>query len=238
MQAIGSKVGDYKLLELLGEGAKSEVFRAKHEVLEEIVALKILRDKDQVERLVHEAKILNKLNHSSIISLKAVSLRSDPPFVAMELIEGQSLRALLQQNGPLDLETGINITRSILSALEYAHNLGIVHGDLKPENILIDHSQKPYLVDFGFAAIHSESALNISDSMTENTLSYGGTLGYAAPEQLKGEDLDGRADLYSLGVVIFEMLTGQRPEPGDKPSDLRSELPAFLDELFIQCYCR
>ncbi|MDF1662801.1 MAG: serine/threonine-protein kinase, partial [Planctomycetota bacterium] len=240
MDAFGPKVGDYIVEEELGRGASSILLRARHDVLDEVVALKVLRESRYIESLRREAKILHKIKHPSIIKLQAVSLQTDPAFLALELVKGQSLQERLEGGNLLEVDEALRIALAVLSALEELHSLHLVHGDIKPANILLGEDKSVKLIDFGFSYnIAEDDQLELSADLAEfQTKKRWGTFAYAAPELIKGEDLDGRTDLYSLGVVIFEMLTGQRPEPGDKPSDLRSELPAFLDELFIQCYCR
>lgn len=239
VKTLGQKVGDYILEKELGSGGFSTVYGARHEILDERVALKIFHDSDAIENLLREAKALYKLNHPHIVKLKTVSLNTSPPFVAMQWIEGQSLRELLKTQGSMPWAQVIGSIKGLFRALAHAHKQGLVHGDIKPENILIEASGKAYLTDFGLASsiAGQQDSLKLSEDL-QDAQSRHGTFDYASPEQLKGEKPDARSDLYSMGLVLFEMISGQRPQPGDRPSHFDEDLPAAFDDLFARCFCR
>jgi serine/threonine-protein kinase len=159
----------------------------------------------------------------------------------MELVEGGDLRRLIGASRRLAPDRALQIFEEVLRALAVAHGAGIIHRDLKPENILIASDGGVKVTDFELGSARQDSARPALLSAGLDTAAPGGivgTLAYMAPEQLAGEAVDARADIYALGIILFEMLTGERPHPGDQPSQLVPGLPAKVDALFQKCYTR
>ena len=204
-------LGDrYTLLEVLGDGGMARVHLARDNVLERDVALKILRDayahdEGFVERFRREAKNAASLNHSSIVQVYDQGRAEDGTyFMAMEYVPGGTLKERLVREGPLDPREAAGIASRVAEALETAHARGIVHRDIKPQNVLLTASGDAKVADFGIARAAS------SKTMTETNLILG-TASYMSPEQVRGERAGPASDLYSLGVVLYEMLTGELP---------------------------
>jgi len=208
---IGKVISHYKVLEKLGEGGMGEVYKARDLHLDRFVVLKFLRshlttDKEVVERFQREAKAAAALNHSNIVTIHEISEFEGQIFIVMEYIEGISLREKISKD--LSIKEIINITIQICEGLKRAHQADIVHRDIKPENILIDKENQVKIVDFGLAKLKG-----LSKQTKENTIL--GTICYMSPEQLIGEEIDSRTDIWSLGIVIYEMLTKQLPFKGE-----------------------
>jgi eukaryotic-like serine/threonine-protein kinase len=204
--------GRYRVIGPIGEGAMGSVYRAERLKLGRIVAIKVMNEHLPNEmssrrRFEREAMAMAKLEHPHCASVLDVGMHVDQPFVVMDFVSGQSLRSVVDQ-GPLPIPRAVEITRQILSGLAHAHEHGIVHRDIKPANIVLsqkeglgDHAR---ILDFGLARIDGESS-NITSGVVL------GTPSYMAPEQVRGLLLDGRADLYACGVMLFELLTGTKP---------------------------
>ncbi|MEO7198355.1 MAG: PASTA domain-containing protein [Solirubrobacterales bacterium] len=202
--------GRYKLIERIGSGGMADVWRARDSELDRDVALKILhenfaRDKEFVERFRREASSAAGLQHPNVVSVFDRGTYEDTYFIAMECVEGSSLRDLI--NRGLETSEAIEVTRQILAAAQFAHERGIVHRDLKPLNVLIDRSGRIRVTDFGIA--------RAGNSEITQTGSVMGTSQYLSPEQAQGMDVTPAADIYSVGIMLFEMLTGRVPFDGD-----------------------
>jgi eukaryotic-like serine/threonine-protein kinase len=209
---IGKTISHYKVLEKLGEGGMGEVYLAEDLKLERQVAIKFLpqymtRDKENVERFEREAKAAASLNHPNIVTIHEIVEENDQTCIVMEYVDGASLRTKIQ-NGFSDLAEIMGITTQICEGLSEAHNADIVHRDIKPENILIDKNGRAKILDFGLAKLKGVSKLTKETS----TL---GTIHYMSPEQVQGKEVDHRSDIWSLGVVLYEMLTAKVPFTGD-----------------------
>jgi len=218
--AAGTKLGAYEILAPIGAGGMGEVYRARDTKLKRDVALKVLPDSfagdpERMARFQREAEVLASLNHPNIAQIYGVEERA----LVMELVPGESLK------GPLPLETALNYAKQIADALEAAHDKGIVHRDLKPANIMITPAGVVKVLDFGLAAVAQSSdpsnpanspTLTISPTRAGMIL---GTAAYMSPEQARGAVVDKRADIWSFGVVLYEMLTGKRLFEGDTISD-------------------
>src|SRR5271169_4937721 len=217
---IGETIGSYRITAKLGAGGMGEVYRARDTKLDRDVAIKVLppsfaQDPERLARFEREAKVLASLNHPNIAQIYGVEERA----LVMEWVEGQTLE------GPLPLDTALNYARQIADALEAAHEKNIIHRDLKPANIMITPAGVVKVLDFGLAAVAQSSdpsnpasspTLTISPTRAGMIL---GTAAYMSPEQARGKAVDKRADIWAFGVVLFEMLTGQRLFAGETVSD-------------------
>ncbi|HJR50332.1 MAG TPA: serine/threonine-protein kinase [Gemmatimonadales bacterium] len=208
---------DYELLDLLGTGGFGRVYRVRDLQLERLVALKVLhpaliRDPGVVERFRREAQLAARLDHPNIVNIYEIGGRSGLIWYTMELIDGPSLAQLVAREGPLPLDQVLRILREGLSALAHAHGLGLVHRDIKPENLLLASDGSLQITDFGLA-------LALRQKFGGAT-SHSGTPQFASPEQLLGERVDQRSDLYSLAAVAYYALLGRPPFPGLTPEQI------------------
>lgn len=218
---VGKVISHYRVLEALGQGGMGRVYRAEDIRLGRFVALKFLfedhfRQAAARERFAREARLASALNHPNICTVYDIGEHDTEPFIVMECLTGATLRNRLRQ-GCLPPAVLLNIAIPLADALEAAHSQGIIHRDLKPGNILLTERGDPKILDFGLATVtanpYSET-LTTTDLGISGSRSMLGTLGYTAPEQVRGEKLDARADLFSFGVVLYEMATGLPPFPG------------------------
>lgn len=237
----GDRISEYVLEEPLGKGAFGEVWRARHHIWNDRqVAVKIPTSTDAIDQLSNEGVIQAALDHPGIAKSLGMDTTGDPPYFITEYVEGQNLRQALEARGTFGPEEALQILTKILDVLEYAHSRGVIHQDIKPSNILLspDHDDVK-LTDFGLGHTTKGESLLLSASLRSEAPTFGGTVPYIAPEIRDGSStIDARADLYSLGIVIFEILTGKRPAGGELPSDLRSDLPAWCDRVFRGLYTR
>jgi len=205
---VGSKVGHYKIVDLLGSGGMSEVYLAEDSQLNRSVALKFLSaflciDENFRVRFMREARTAAGLAHPNIVTIYEVGRHKDRPFISMEYIHGESLRTRSDKQA-LTLEEALELTLQISDGLIEAHRRGVVHRDIKPSNVLIDDNGRVKLIDFGVAAVIG------TDFMLERGLKMG-TVGYMSPEQIQGKTVDKRSDLFSLGIVLYEMIASKPP---------------------------
>ena len=234
---VGTVLEDrYKLLGDLGSGGVGWVYVAEHLKLGHQVAIKMLQadflhHEQMRPRFEREAKALAALSHPNIVTITDYSVAHGYPYLVMELLQGQTLASLIEQ-GPIADKRAIAITRQILDALIYAHQRGFVHRDLKPGNVfLVDlPTQRDFvkILDFGFVKLVGEEAAQ-QMTLTRSGFAFG-TPSYMSPEQASGSPVDARTDLYSLGILLFEMLTGARPFRGEIPEIIRQHLTAEVPE--------
>ncbi len=247
----GDRVSNYLLEVPIGTGSFGQVWRAKHHMFDDLVAIKVPTDADYVQNLRREGVVIHGLRHPNIVRAIDLDPYGDPPYLIMELVAGDSLRAFIDAHPKgLPIQDAQAVMCGMLRALEVAHEAGVIHRDVKPANILLTRrvgdpepltEQCVKVADFGLGSVGGVTTHSIMQSgsmLTERGKSISGTLAYMAPEQKEGSETDARADLYSCGIVLFEMLTGQRPHGAEFPSGLRSDVPASLDEVFRKCYVR
>ncbi len=242
----GDRILDYRILALIGRGGFGEVYRAEHELLRRIVAIKIPHDVGALPALRRSARIQGILDDRGIVRTLEASLRHDPPYVVFEHVDGPSLAELIHRAGPLPWTRALPLLRQIAGSLHHAHEHGFIHGDVKPANVLIEgeaEREQARLTDFGSTSgSHEEEARKawgLSSSVVLDSRSeVAGTPPYIAPEVVRGEPVDERADVYGFGVLLFEVLTGHVPEGRDLPSDLVPGIPRELDAAFDRCFAR
>ncbi len=225
MSTLGTLIGGrYRLEAQIGRGGMSSVYRAFDIVLERPVAIKLMHreiaaDSDQLERFRREARSVAQLNHPHVVTVidagEEPSADGEPfaegtPFIVLEYVEGETLKAIIRREGALEIPQAIAYTIEIARALGAAHEQQIVHRDVKPHNVLISPEGGAKITDFGIARTLTEEGLTIAGRVL-------GTTDYVSPEQALGEPVTGQSDLYSLGVVLYEMLTGDVPFHGDSP---------------------
>ena len=208
-ELIGKGFGPYKVLDKIGEGGMAVVYRAYQESLGRYAAIKVLRaelarDEEFVARFRREALAVAQLNHPNILHVYDAGVANGVYFMAMGFVDGGSLKDLVAQ-GPVEPAYAASIGAQLADALDYAHKQGIVHRDVKPSNVLMTRDGRPMLTDFGIAKALYESA-----ALTRTGISIG-TPEYMAPEQIQGQPVDGRTDIYALGIVLYEMVTGWAP---------------------------
>ncbi|HNU68256.1 MAG TPA: serine/threonine-protein kinase [Myxococcota bacterium] len=222
---IGKIIGDkYIVKDLIGSGAMGSIYRAEHKDLSRPVALKVLHrhlltDEGQVHRFHREAKAASRLHHPNAIGILDFGRTVDGWFyIAMEYLNGKDLSRMANKEGAMPVEKVIHIARQVLDALDEAHASNVVHRDLKPENIMVEPLRSDPLfvkvLDFGIAKIRDTDGSDASGFKTATGMVFG-TPEYMSPEQIRGDELDGRSDLYSLGIVMYQMLTGQLPFTGE-----------------------
>src|SRR5439155_24572078 len=231
---IGQSIGCYQVESLLGAGGMGEVYLARDERLARKVALKLLpehltADEIQLSRFKTEARAASALNHPNILTVYEIGADGNRQFIATEFIEGMTLRASLA-GGRMNLHTALEIAVQVASALAAAHETGVVHRDIKPENIMLRPDGYAKVLDFGIAKL-TEQRLesDLGDPGTTALLQTRpglvlGTAHYMSPEQARGQKVDARSDIWSLGVVIYEMIRGIPPFSGESPSDCMASI--------------
>ena len=229
----GRLIGSYKILSKLGAGGMGEVWLAEDSRLKRKIALKLLpapftADTERVRRFEREARAASALNHPNILTIHEIGQADGAHFIATEFVEGQTLRQRLQQS-TIPINEALDIARQIASALSAAHTAGIVHRDIKPENVMLRPDGYVKVLDFGLARITQRGATTDGSHAPTQSIQTDpgqtapgmimGTVGYMSPEQVRGEELDARTDIFSLGVVFYEMLAGNRPFKGATTAD-------------------
>jgi serine/threonine-protein kinase len=238
----------YDLIEELGTGGMGKVYKAYDKKIEEEIALKILRadiagDKKSLSRFSNELKMARKIVHKNVGRMYDLSEAEGIHFITMEFVPGEDLKSFIKRSGQLTVGKALSIAKQICQGLADAHELGIVHRDLKPQNIMIDNEGNARIMDFGIAR-----SLQAEGLTAEGTVI--GTPEYMSPEQAEGEETDQRSDIYSLGVILFEMLTGKIPFEGKtpisiamkhksetppNPKEINTQIPSDLNWLILKC---
>ncbi len=214
----GAKLGSYEVRSPLGAGGMGEVYLATQSNLGRQVAIKVLAsasasDPERLRRFEQEARAASALNHPNIISIYDVGRENTTAYIAMEFVDGRTLRALLE-SGPLTIKKTLQIAVQIADGLAKAHAAGIVHRDLKPENIMMTRDGLVKILDFGLAKLMQRldsSPQNMTATVDSQPGAVLGTAGYMSPEQARGDPVDYRADVFSLGCILYEMVTGKQP---------------------------
>jgi predicted Ser/Thr protein kinase len=225
-----------EILELLGKGGMGAVYKARQPSLDRLVAVKILppevgADATFSERFTREARALARLNHQNIVAVYDFGRANDSYYFIMEYVDGATLRQLVDV-GKLQPAEALSIVPQICDALQFAHDEGIVHRDVKPDNILLDSKGRVKVADFGLAKLLDRAPADISLTGTNQVM---GTPHYMAPEQMQGSpDVDHRADIYSVGVVFYEMLTGQLPIGRFEPPSKKVQVDVRLDNVVLR----
>ncbi len=253
--APGLRVSEYVLEERVGQGTFGEVWRARHHIWEtERVAVKLPSEPECVRQLQREGRVVHGLRHPNIIRVLGLDPYAEVPYLVMELVRGPALREVLHQHPTgLPIEPALSVLRGVLRAMSAAHAAGVLHRDLKPGNVLLDLDGRPVeaaavedvkVGDFGLGVgsadtLRSMIEQSASLARDEQTAALTGTLAYLAPEVRDGErEHDLRSDLYAIGVMLFEMLTGDRPAGAELPSTVRPDVPKVLDQVFRRLYAR
>jgi serine/threonine-protein kinase len=246
----GSQVGSYEIVAPIGNGGMGEVYKVRHLISQRTEAMKVLlsgsAERPEVaDRFVREIRVLATLNHPNIAALHTAFRHDDQLIMVMEFVEGMNLSERL--NRGLTLEYSLNYIRQVLSALEFAHSRGVIHRDIKPSNIMITSSGQVKLLDFGLALMSTpDPRLTSSGSLL-------GSVHYISPEQIRGESLDARSDLYALGVTLYELITGRLPIQGNSfpeiinghlqivppaPSTINPAVPAVLSSVVMKALAK
>ena len=247
---VGSVFGDrYEILQLLGEGGMGAVYKARDRELDRLVAIKVIRTElaqnpHVLHRFKQELILARQVTHRNVIRIFDLGEAQGVKFITMEFIEGTDLKALLKEEGKFEPARAREIVKQICNALEAAHLEGVIHRDLKPQNVMVDKQGRVSVMDFGIAR-----SMEVSAGMTQT----GGLLGtpeYMSPEQAKGERLDARTDLFALGIIFYELLTGDSPykaetamaslyrrtrEVARPPIELNPAIPAALSDIVVRC---
>ena len=238
----------YEILQILGKGGMGAVYKARDVELDRMVALKVIRpelasDPEILQRFKQEIILARDVTHRNVIRIFDLGQAEGIKFLSMEYVDGKDLTAILKEKGPFPVEEAVEIMEQVCFALEEAHEAGVVHRDLKPQNIMIGPDGRVVVMDFGIARSVQVSGMTQTGSVL-------GTPDYMSPEQVKGQQADARSDLFALGVIFFELVTGEKPYKGDSPMatmykrtqdraksvrEIDSEIPGFISDVIARC---
>ncbi len=245
----GSTFADrYQIIEELGRGGMGQVYKVMDTKVKDKVALKLLKpeiasDKKTIERFSNELKFARKIRHKNVCQMFDLNEEKGIHYITMEYVPGEDLRSMIRMSGQLSVGTAVNIAKQICEGLADAHKLGVVHRDLKPQNVMIDRDGIARIMDFGIARSIRAKGITAAGVMV-------GTPEYMSPEQVEGKEVDERSDIYSLGIILYEMTTGKVPFEGDTPftigvkhkseapidpRELNSHIPEDLSHLILKC---
>ncbi|MFH1417973.1 MAG: serine/threonine-protein kinase [Planctomycetota bacterium] len=250
---VGDRISEYLLDEQVGAGSFGQVWKAHHHIWQEdVVAVKVPTDSQFVRNLQKEGLTIHGLRHPNIVRAIGLDPYADVPYLVMEYVDGPSLRELIDgAPAGLPIRTAQRITCGILKALDHAHKNNVIHRDIKPANVLIAGARSKSIdeieiddvkvTDFGLGKagqVTTASILQSGSLLSEEGRSISGTVAYMSPEQRDGHETDARSDLYAVGIVLFEMLCGERPGGSDLPSHVREGLPSWVDLVYARLYTR
>jgi len=228
--------GRYQIIEELGKGGMGKIYKVMDTKIKEKVALKLLKpeiasDKNTIERFSNELKFARKIRHENVCQMYDLNEEKGTHYITMEYIHGEDLKRLIRKMGQMSAGQAIPIAKQVCEGLVAAHKLGVVHRDLKPQNIMVDEEGNARIMDFGIARSLKGKGITGAGVMI-------GTPEYMSPEQVEGKEVDQRSDIYSLGVILYEMVTGRVPFEGDTPFTIgvkhKSEIPKDPKELNAQ----
>src|SRR5215468_1265427 len=240
--------GRYEIRERLGTGGMGSVYRARDRELDRSVAIKVIRPElaeqsDILRRFKQELILARQVTHKNVIRIFDLGEDAGIKFITMEYVEGQSLKSMMDERGKLSYEESAGIIQQVCLALEAAHAEGVVHRDLKPQNIMVDKQGKVLVMDFGIARSAGVAGMTMTGALV-------GTPEYMSPEQVRGDHVDARSDLFSLGIIYYELLTGKKPYSGGTaesvmfrrtverarpPLEMDPQMPRFLSEIVAKC---
>ena len=240
--------GRYQVIEELGHGGMGRVYKVFDTDIKEKIALKLLRpeialDKETVERFSNELKLARKISHRNVCRMFDLGKAEGTTFITMEFVPGEDLKKLIRKTGQLGAGRAVSIAKQVCEGLEEAHHLGVIHRDLKPQNIMVDEDGNVRIMDFGIARSLRGKGITGAGVMI-------GTPEYMSPEQIEGKEVDQRSDVYSLGIILYEMVTGHVPFEGDtaftigvkhkserprNPRELNTQIPEDLSRVILKC---
>ncbi|MDH5386209.1 MAG: protein kinase, partial [Candidatus Aminicenantes bacterium] len=243
--------GRYQIIEELGKGGMGKVYKANDIDIKEKVAIKLIKpeissDKKTIERFQNELKFARKIRHKNVCQMYDLNREEGTYYITMEYVEGENLKNMIRMSGQLGIGTAISVAKQVCEGLAEAHKLGVVHRDLKPSNIMIDREGTVRIMDFGIARSLKEKGITGAGVMI-------GTPEYMSPEQCEAKEVDTRTDIYSLGVILYEMATGQLPFSGDtplsiamkhkgetpkNPMQLNAQIPDSVSQIILTCMAK
>ena len=238
--------GRYKIIKRIGEGGMATVYEGFDTRANRIVAIKVLKDEiandsQSVKRFINESKAVAMMSHPNIVRIYDVSVKDDLKYIVMEHIDGITLKSYMTKKGALSLAETVSYSEQILRALDHAHNKGVTHRDIKPQNILLLKDGHIKVTDFGIAKLPNTETVTMTDKAI-------GTVFYISPEQASGKTIDQRSDIYSLGAMMYEMMTGTLPFTADSPvsvammqvnatpkvpREIKPEIPRGLEQIVL-----